>query len=59
MVVMLFQMFKQPERAGAGLSYSEFLTMVERGNVVQVTIQGENISGLSNQGPFKTYAPRT
>ncbi|MBS1237444.1 MAG: ATP-dependent metallopeptidase FtsH/Yme1/Tma family protein [Deltaproteobacteria bacterium] len=58
MVVMLFQMFKQPERAGAGLSYSEFLSMVERGNVVQVTIQGENISGLSNQGPFKTYAPK-
>ena len=58
MVVLLFQMFKQPERAGAGLSYSEFLSMVERGNVVQVTIQGENISGLSNQGPFKTYAPK-
>jgi cell division protease FtsH len=58
MVIMLFQMFKQPERGGAGLSYSEFLSMVERGNVVQVTIQGENISGLSNQGPFKTYAPK-
>jgi len=58
MVIMLFQVFKQPERGSAGLSYSEFLTMVERGNVVQVTIQGENISGLSNQGPFKTYAPK-
>jgi cell division protease FtsH len=58
MVIMLFQMFKQPERGGAGLSYSEFLSMVERGNVVQVTIQGENISGISNQGPFKTYAPK-
>ncbi len=58
MVIMLFQIFKQPERGSAGLSYSEFLSMVERGNVVQVTIQGENISGLSNQGPFKTYAPK-
>jgi cell division protease FtsH len=58
MVVMLFQIFKQPERGGTGLSYSEFLSMVERGNVVQVTIQGENISGLSSQGPFKTYAPK-
>jgi len=33
MVVMLFQMFKQPERAGAGLSYSEFLSMVDTRNV--------------------------
>jgi cell division protease FtsH len=58
MVVMLFQVFKQPERGGTGLSYSEFLNMVERGNIVLVTIQGENISGISSQGPFKTYAPR-
>jgi cell division protease FtsH len=58
MVIMLFQIFKQPERGSAGLSYSEFLSMVERGHVVQVTIQGENISGISNQGPFKTYAPK-
>ena len=58
MVVMLFQVFKQPERGGTGLSYSEFLNMVERGNIVQVTIQGENISGISSQGAFKTYAPK-
>ncbi len=58
MVIMLFQVFKQPERGSASLSYSEFLSMVERGNVAQVTIQGENLSGISTQGPFRTYAPR-
>ena len=58
MVIMLFQVFKQPERGSASLSYSEFLSMVERGNVVQVTIQGENLSGISSQGPFRTYAPK-
>ncbi len=58
MVVMLFQVFKQPERVSASLSYSEFLSMVERGNVVQVTIQGDNISGISAQGSFRTYAPK-
>jgi len=58
MVVMLFQVFKQPERGSASLSYSEFLSMVERGNVVQVTIQGDNISGISAQGSFRTYAPK-
>ncbi len=58
MVIMLFQVFKQPERGSASLSYSEFLSMVERGNVAQVTIQGENLLGISSQGPFRTYAPK-
>jgi len=58
MMVMLFQIFKQPDRSRAGISYSDFLTMVDSGSVNQVTIQGENISGMSNQGPFKTYAPK-
>jgi len=58
MMVMLFQIFKQPDRATTGVSYSDFLTMVDSGSVNQVTIQGENISGMSTQGPFKTYAPK-
>lgn len=58
MMVMLFQIFKQPDRASTGISYSDFLTMVDSGSVNQVTIQGENISGMSSQGPFKTYAPK-
>ncbi len=58
MMVMLFQIFKQPERSKAAVSYSEFLSMVESDSVVQVTIQGDNISGISSQGPFKTYAPK-
>jgi cell division protease FtsH len=31
---------------------------VESGGVNEVTIQGDNISGRSSQGPFKTYAPK-
>lgn len=58
MMVMLFQIFKQPDRARTGISYSDFLTMVESGSVHQVTIQGDNIAGMSTQGPFKTYAPK-
>jgi len=38
--------------------YSEFLNMVESGKVIQVTIEGDNISGLSAQGVFRTFAPR-
>ena len=58
MMVMLFQIFKQPDRASIAISYSDFLNMVDSGSVNQVTIQGENISGMSGQGPFKTYAPK-
>jgi len=58
MMVMLFQIFKQPDRGSVGVSYSDFLNMVESGSVNQVTIKGENISGMSSRGPFKTYAPK-
>jgi len=57
-MVMLFQIFKQPGKSTSSVSYSDFLSMVENGTVVQVTIQGDNISGISAQGPFKTYAPK-
>ena len=58
MMVMLFQIFKQPDRSSASVGYSDFLGMVESGSVSNVTIQGDNISGMSAQGPFKTYAPK-
>ena len=58
MMVMLFQIFKHPDRTSATIDYSDFVNMVESGSVNQVIIQGENISGMSSQGPFKTYAPK-
>ena len=58
MMIMLFQIFKQPQKASAPLGYSDFLSMVESGSVIQVTIQGDHISGITSQGPFKTFAPK-
>lgn len=58
MMIMLFQIFKQPERNSISVGYSDFLSMADNGSVIQVTIQGDNISGMSSQGPFKTYAPK-
>ena len=58
MMVMLFQIFKQPGKGSLSISYSDFLAMVESGNVTQVTVQGDNISGISSQGPFRTFAPK-
>lgn len=59
MMIMLFQIFKQPDRGRISLSYSDFMSMVEGGSVIQVSIQGDNISGISSsQGAFKTFAPK-
>ena len=58
MMIMLFQIFKQPEGSRTSVSYSEFLSMVENESVIQVTIQGDSIAGISSRGPFKTYAPK-
>lgn len=58
MMVMLFHIFKQPDRNMLSISYSDFLNMADSGSVVQVTIQGDNITGMSERGPFKTFAPK-
>ncbi len=57
MVIMLFQIFKHQDAASSTIPYSEFIGMVEEGNVYNVTIQGQNIKGDSAKGPFRTYAP--
>ncbi len=58
MMIMLFQIFKQPDKGKLTVGYSDFLGMVESGSVTEVTIQGDDISGRSTQGVFKTYAPK-
>ena len=59
MMIMLFQIFKKETKQTGQLSYSEFLNMVDQGEVSQVTIQGDKISGTSNQGRFfRTFAPK-
>jgi cell division protease FtsH len=57
MLVMLFRGFNQPGNS-VSIGYSDFLSMVESKSISQVTIQGDNISGLSAQGPFNTFAPK-
>ncbi len=58
MVVFLFNVFNKPQHSDFEISYSAFLDAVEKGRVVHVTIQGNNVSGALIDGkPFKTYAP--
>ncbi|MBW6485908.1 MAG: ATP-dependent zinc metalloprotease FtsH [Syntrophobacterales bacterium] len=57
--VMMYHLFSQPKIAQTEMIYSEFLSNVEKSQVSEVTIQGENITGkLTNGTVFKTYAPK-
>lgn len=55
--VMLFLVFRPPGKS-VSIDYSDFLSMVENKSVIQVTMEGHNISGLTAQGPFHTFAPK-
>jgi cell division protease FtsH len=57
MLVMLFRLFNQSGNS-VSVGYSDFLSMVENESIMQVTIQGDNISGMSAQGPFNSFAPK-
>ena len=54
-------MFQDPNKMsseGNSLPFSNFLNEVEAGRVVEVQIQGNNISGILADGKsFKTYSP--
>ncbi len=56
-MVLLFNLFNQPKVAKQKILFSEFRLAVERGDVREVTIQGNNIYGKFNNGKeFKTYS---
>jgi cell division protease FtsH len=57
--VMVYHLFNQPKTTQTEIIYSEFLSYVDKTQVTEVTIQGDNISGkLTNGTIFKTYAPK-
>ena len=59
--VGLYNMFKNPKGSfnqKNNIIFSEFLSEVENGRVVQVEIQGNNVNGVfSNGQKFSTYVP--
>ncbi len=60
LVVALFNLFQSPSLRSPGnqLAYSDFLNEVEAGQVVDVTIQGQDITGHTRDGrAFSTYNP--
>ena len=61
LTIGLYNMFKNPQtniRGNNQIIFSDFLSSVEEGEVVNVEIQGNNIKGVfSNGKSFSTYAP--
>ena len=57
-MVVLYRTTNQTKSSSVSVSYTDFLNMIESGSITQVTIQGDNISGISVRGPFKTFAPK-
>ena len=61
LTIGLYNMFKNPQSNISkknSINFSEFLTEVDNGRVVQVEIKGNNINGvLSDGNNFTTYAP--
>jgi cell division protease FtsH len=57
--LLVWQLFNQPKTTQKDLIYSEMLSYLDKGEISEVTIQGDNIIGkLTNGNIFKTYAPK-
>lgn len=58
MMILLFNMFNQPQPQIEKVIFSDFIAAVEKGDVEEVLIQGNDISGKHKGGKaFKTYTP--
>ncbi len=60
LLIMLFNVFQSPGKHSRSfeISFSEFLSQVEKGEVSSVIISGDQISGqFRDNRPFQTYAP--
>ncbi len=60
LLVALFNMFQQPssQRSLSSIPFSDFLAEVSNGQIREVTIKGNNITGVYTDGRgFQTYTP--
>lgn len=57
-MILLFNMMTQQNQQKASISYTEFMSALDSGQVQQVVIQGLNIEGEYQDGTkFKTFSP--
>jgi len=59
-LLSVFKSFQSRESAVLTLIYSDFLTQVRQGQVREVTLEGQNITGKMLSGtPFASFSPET
>ncbi len=56
-MILLFNMFKAPQTSMFEMGYTDFMAAVQSGDINNVTIQGNEITGKSNGQPFKVITP--
>src|SRR5574341_1530624 len=57
-MVLVFNIFNQSQPMQKELIFSDFITKVERGEVSEVTIRGNGVTGrLTDNTVFRTYTP--
>jgi cell division protease FtsH len=57
--LLVWQLYNQPKTGTKDIIYSEMTSFLDKGEISEVTIQGDNITGkLSNGNVFKTFAPK-
>ncbi len=58
LMVVLFNLFNQPQQGQRKLSYSDFVEKVDSGKITAVKMHGQRINGVtSDDESFVTYAP--
>ncbi|WP_084448605.1 ATP-dependent zinc metalloprotease FtsH [Desulfovibrio inopinatus] len=58
LMVVLFNLFNQPQQGQRKLSYSDFIEKVDSGKITAVKMHGQRINGVtSDDESFVTYAP--
>jgi len=58
-MIFLFNFVNNPRPKGTEISYTDFINMVEKGQITEVTIEGKEIRGVlpDKQEVFYTYIP--
>jgi len=57
--LLVWQLYNQPKSGSKDIIYSEMVALLEKGEISEVTIQGDHISGKMTNGKlFKSFAPK-
>jgi len=57
--LLVWQLYNQPKAGTKEIIYSEMITFLDKGEISEVTIQGDSINGkFTNNTGFKTFAPK-